>query len=357
MFCATAKQRAALCSASVPVTDPLAQDYAAWRRKKLRHVLAWSLVLFFLPIGTGSWEVVFEAETDASDDLSKIVDANISVGRLSVILMITAYVVITAFVPFCFLILAAWKWYRVRWSKRLACWAWIGWFFGPVPIFLVPGRWLLNVNESEAFRMSADEVRVILTFFLSSIFGLIPGILSASMTLKCFLPQSQLPGRLAVLAAPFCSVVYLLTLALVMRVTVHPELVAGLSLLAAAPWVYWVRSGALLRTDSAANASQTVRWISLIHTGLTLAGLVLLARFISDFPFVTWLLGKLSLTWFLRLLAGSIANRTLLMVVFCDYVVKLLYRSQQLRNTPPGQELEQRVAALGAAGYAAELTR
>src|SRR5689334_2258118 len=57
MFIATDKQKARLTRASKPVTDPLAQNYAAWRRSMLLRVLFWSLVPTLLGIASGFFEL------------------------------------------------------------------------------------------------------------------------------------------------------------------------------------------------------------------------------------------------------------------------------------------------------------
>lgn len=358
------RQRDLLENAPEPVTDPDAQAYAVWRKRMLWLVVAATILQviclgFNTTLTLGLDPLTIQVNSDGAPPETIEGPAKLKVHGawlvrgIALVLLIILLGLISGVLAFVLVLWAAWKWYKVRRSRRLARWAWFSWFFTPLALFLVPSAQFQDPNDPMGWIGTAEQLQAIVTFFLSSLFALLPAILGSARLLKMLLPESQLPGRLAVLTAPFGSVVYLLTLSLVLQVTQNPYLVGGLALLAAAPWAHVFWGSALVKAGTREEARRTVRRVYWVDMILTVAGLALLAFYFQASPVVGWLLGKLNLAWFLAFLGGSLANRTLLNVVLCDYVLMVLYRNQEslkaLAGTPMGVELEGKISALGVA--------
>ncbi len=222
-----------------------------------------------------------------------------------------------------------------------------------MPFVLIPYSWFPEAHGIDAWTTRGEQLWAILSFFLPSLFALLPAVLRASLRLKQVLPESQLPGRLATLSAPFCAVGYLLILSLLLQFTVHRYLVMGFAFLAVSPAPYWIWGNTLLRTETPTNARRTTRWIFLTRSGLTAAGLFCLGRFFWDIPYVDLVLERVNFIWFLGFLAGSFANRALLTVVLCDYLLALVHKhresARELTGTPLGAAVDDKIDALGKA--------
>ena len=107
---------------------------------------------------------------------------------------------------------AVWSWRRLGSSLRLARAAWVLWVLGPLPILLLPVAHLLHLSAADALKTSSHQVLYLLTVTAPAFFALLPGTLRAALVLERLLPESRAPGQITLLAAPACTVVYLLPL-------------------------------------------------------------------------------------------------------------------------------------------------
>jgi hypothetical protein len=112
----------------------------------------------------------------------------------------------------CLALVAIWSWRRLRTSSRLARAAWVLWVLGPLPVLLLPLAHLFNLSAEDSLKTSATQVRHLPTVLAPAFFALLPGTLRAALVLERFLPESRAPGQITLLAAPACTVVYLLPL-------------------------------------------------------------------------------------------------------------------------------------------------
>ena len=366
---ASPAQRAILENTTPPVTNPIAQDYAVWRRTMLRRVIV-GVILQTVLLGANFIAHIDEPtprerlEQHLPEEMrSKIKpappddpEAEFTPGALALIVLVSAIALASmwfAFLAFDLIVVAALSWRWVRWSRRLARWAWALWFFSPLPLALIPHTWLPQAHGIDAWTNRAEQIQATLSFFLPSLFALLPAVLRTALRLKQVLPESQLPGRLATLSAPFCSVGYVLILSILLQFVVDGYLVMGFVFLAISPAPYWIWGSALLRTETPENARRTARWIFWTCTALVGAGLFCLGRFFWDVPYIDLVLERLNFIWFLAFLVGGFANRALLTVVLCDYLLAAVHQqyesAKQWAGTPSGAALDEKMDALGKA--------
>lgn len=340
------RQRRRLERAHPPITEPLAQDYAAWRGSMLRRVLVGTVLQFVFtslggtgpdPTGVASGEELQEAGSGPGSSL---------IG-----LLLPLYFTGTGLLSFLLIAWAAIRWPQVRTSQRLARAAWFFYFFSPLLIFLIPPNLLVAAGDQDSLLFSLQQTWAIITFYGPGLFAFLPAVIRAALLLKRFLPESQLPGVLALLAAPFAASVYLLTLVICLQLTVNPALIVGLALITLGALLHLPYGPALLRRNPGPETRKTVGRLELLQAVLTIGGLALLALYVTEFPMLRRLLGNVSLAWFLGFIAGINANRTLLTVVLTDFLLSLLHQSQQaarqLAGTELGQALERKIDTLG----------
>ena len=108
-----------------------------------------------------------------------------------------------------------------------------------------------------------------------------------------------------------------------------------------------------MRTETPEKARRTARWIFWTRTVLVAAGLCCLGRFFWEIPYIDLVLQRLNLIWFLGFLVGGFANRALLTVVLCDYLLAMIHQhhesAQKLAGTPLGAAIDEKIDALGKA--------
>jgi hypothetical protein len=328
------------------VTDPLAQDYAAWRGMLLR----WTVLIVLAGAFLG-YKVDFVVG-DESNDIPHF--------GVFVVLILVLGLIVTAITGFLLLVYAAWKWHRVRVSRRLVAAAWVIQFLGPLLIFLIPVPHLLGLHGLEAVQFTALWIKTILMFYIPGLFALFPAVVRASLVVKQFLPESEVPGGLAVLASLFSALVYLVTLSVLVQISLNGYLVLGMVLLTASSLVYLVRVRALFKRHSPAEGRRIVRSVQWTSLTLTVAGSALLVQFALESPNLLWFVERVDVWMVLTFIVSTMSNRMLLTVVFADFFLIVLLRSWQSTRSISGTEtetlLDQKVAALlGALGQSSRL--
>jgi hypothetical protein len=172
----------------------------------------------------------------------------------------------------CLALAAVRSWRRLGTSSRLARAAWAVWVLGPLPVLLLPLAHLFGLSPADALKTSSTQVRYLLTAIAPAFFALLPGTLRAALVLERFLPESRAPGQITLLAAPACTVAYLLPLAVVAQLAFQPGLYLGLLLLASAPLVPLLAARRLLRRDAPDRAARLVRAIVVTQGALGALG-------------------------------------------------------------------------------------
>jgi hypothetical protein len=251
----------------------------------------------------------------------------------------------------CLALAAVWSWRRLGTSSRYARAAWVLWVLGSLPVQLLPLAPLFNLNVEDALITSANQVRALLTVTAPAFFALFPGTLRAALVLERFRPESRAPGQITLLAAPACTVVYLLPLGVLAQLAFQSWLYLGLLLLACSPLVPLLAVRRLLRRDTPDRAARLVRNIVVVQGALAALGVALIAGWLGENPLLRALLGQISLAWVLGLLAKVLASKWLTTVVVTDLLVSLLAQGREsarsLADTAEGQALAQKLDALG----------
>jgi hypothetical protein len=224
------------------------------------------------------------------------------------------------------------------------------WVLGPLPVQILPLAHLFNLNAQDSLKTSAAQVRHLLTVTAPAFFALLPGTLRAALVLKRFLPESRAPGQITMLAAPACTVAYLLPLGVLAQLAFQWELYLGLLLLAISPLVALLAARGLLRRDSSHRAAGLIRTIAVVEGAVGALGAALIALWLVEHPFLRDLLGQIDPVWLLGLAAKVLASKWLTTVVVTDLLVSMLYQvresTQSLADTAEGEALAQKLDAL-----------
>jgi hypothetical protein len=256
---------------------------------------------------------------------------------------------------------AVWSWRRLGTSSRLARAAWALWVLGPLPVLLLPLSYLFNLNVQDSLRTSAHNVGYILTVTTPALLALLPGTLNAALVLERFIPESRAPGQLTLLAAPACTVSYLLPLAILAQLAFQPWLYLGLLLLALSPLVPLLAVRWLLRRDTPDRAAGLVQTIVVVQGAMAAVGVALLVRWLGEHPLLRTLLGQISPVWVLGLVAKVLASKWLTTVVVTDLVLSMLYQgresAQSLTDMAQRQALAEKLDVLGHSLRPAEPTK
>jgi hypothetical protein len=251
----------------------------------------------------------------------------------------------------CLALAAVWSWRRLGTSSRYARVAWVLWVLGSLPVQLLPLAHLFNLSVQDALITSANQVRALFTVTAPAFFALLPGTLRAALVLERFLPESRAPGQITLLAAPACTVAYLLPLAVLAQLAFHWGLYLGLLLLAGSPLVPLLAVRRLLRRDTPERAARLVRTIVVAQGALGAVGVALVAGWLGENPLLRSLLGHINLVWVLGLVAKVLASKWLTTVVVTDLMVSLLHQAREsarsLADTAEGEALARKLDALG----------
>ena len=169
--------------------------------------------------------------------------------------------------------------------------------------------------------------------------------------LERFVPESRAPGQITLLAAPACTVAYLLPLGLLAQLAFHRELYLGLLLLAISPVIPLLAVRQLLRSNTPEQAARLVSIISLIRCLLATVGAVLLIAWVGGAPAASGTgsgRSMLSGWWVCRRILASMWMTT---VVVADLLVSMLHQGREaartLAETEEGDALHRKLDALG----------
>jgi hypothetical protein len=328
----------------VEATDPshpdaLPRTYAAWRCRTLAGAIVATAVGLVVHGPTG--EVRYEAGEWPSPWLV--------LGLVALVVGAFGPGLVGAWLA----LAAVWSWRRLGTSSRFARAAWVLWVLGPLPVLLLPLAQLFSLNPEDSLRTSASQVRHLLTVTAPALFALLPGTLRAALVLERFLPESRVPGQITLLAAPACTVAYLLPLGVLAQLAFQWGLYLGLLLLASSPLVPLLAVRWLLRRNTPDRAIPLVRTIVVIQTVLGALGVVLIARWLGEHPLLRDLLGRINAVWVVGLVAKVLASKWLTEVVVTDLLLSLLYQgresAQALADTAEGKALARKLDALGQA--------
>src|SRR5262249_60722183 len=115
-----------------------------------------------------------------------------------------------------------------------------------------------------------------------AVLALVPGLLRACVRIKRLLPESMLPGWFLVAAAPFNSLLVLVTVVALAQVAPSPLLVAGMLLWLAAPLAYLARAQTFTRPLGSANDLRSLARVQVVAWALILASAVCLIAYAAS---------------------------------------------------------------------------
>ncbi len=295
------EERAALAAAEKPVTDGLAQDYAAWRRSMLW--LAAAVMCANLVLKGIGWIESLAAEGQA---------AGVTLLTTILFAVIPASTVLT--------FLAAWWWASLRRSRRLARFAWFVLFLTPLAASAVPWIKIIDPDLDPQAQIGGGFVIGFLLFFYvaPAVVALCAGIIRSSMTVKTLLPESPAPGWAAVLFGPFYGLMLLSLLVLLNQMLGSAMLLFAIGAMVVAPLLYVWNARRVLRPHTPAEATGIVLGIRRKAAALNLVGVVLLS---------IWMLEHVpnaDVLDLLELVVGFLGSVLLLTVVAADFILAML---------------------------------
>ncbi|MFO0878942.1 MAG: hypothetical protein U0840_16490 [Gemmataceae bacterium] len=339
---ATSRERQLLEQQNPPIMDPLAQEYAVWRRRMLIWVALLTVGPLLLQALSGNFRIDLQWEEERE---------LIPLGVLAVFATVLIYVTAVGAAGLGMIVAAAWCWANVPRSRRLARRAWFISLFGVMPTFFVPWTWLFGLHGVDAIQTALTGVWTVLTIVVPALLGIVPGVARAALAVKYFVPESPVPGWLSLAAAPFNAMVYLTLLAITLQLVVDPWLVCGLALLAASPLLGLAQAKRLVVRCGVAEVRQRLSGLLRAQRALTGIGIVLIGVFIHTRPVLRELSSLIDLPWLCNMVLGVMASRTLVTVVLSDVILAGLYHAwlaqQESEGTVFLKVLDSRMRVLG----------
>lgn len=388
---ATDAERARLASGRYPVTQPLAQDYAAWRKSVLWVAAVVMAIYACLELGTlktvdstmeeQTYKVLREqakahgvdlpSREDIRERLKQVrnaegaTDAQILIPQtimknaelLDGIVIIPKLAVVTgAFL----MALAARSWADPRKSKKLSRLAWLIVFLTPFAITFLPITSMMDLDHipKEPKGLHEQITKFVGPLFALQVFmmigpkaiALFPGIIRSSMSLKTLLPESATPGWVMSIMGPMYALFLVVIMSTVNQVYGDILLIGGIMAFMVGSMIYALRAEKLVRPHTPEEVTSIVRNIRQQAAIANLVGAVLLGVFIFKIP-------ELSFLDAFSFLAGVAATVLLLTIVASDFVVALMAKSfrqaQEFAGSAMESQLDSRYDALEAAQFTA----
>lgn len=230
---ANKKEAEALAAEEIPVLSPIALDYSSWRRSLLMiSLLGLTLGLFLR--------------------LPSIFDSN-SVTWVIQIQQLALFFIQAGTALLCFL--AAKSWSNLAKSRSLARLAWLAQFVLPLVIFLLPFSFFIEE------KMLLVQIGLAALLALApKVFGLFPGLIRCSLTMKTLLPESSVSGWLAIIIAPLYMLLLFIAAIVALQLT-EVFLAAGLVLFSISLSIVIFKSEKLQEAQSQTDASSSIRSI------------------------------------------------------------------------------------------------
>ena len=313
-------------SSTEKVKSPLAQDYSSWRRSMLMICI---LVLFFSTLFNIS-DILLTLGQEDVHVVKKIQTVLIFFFQLGSVLLCAV---------------AARKWVDLRKSRSLARFAWLLQFVGPFLIFLIPLSLFVDDRKILA-QLGLGAVLVL----APKIFGLFPGLIRCSLTVKTLLPETSTPGWLGIIIAPTYSL--FLAMATITAIQTSEFIMAvGFALLAVSMAIVILRAQLLLKATDQKDASDIVKGTKRRQMIFQASGVACIgvSVFLQVENVDLSVINNLFLFFF-----SFIANVTLLTVVMSDFMLGMIRQGQlqavAFAGTPLEKSLNRRLDDLAACG-------
>ncbi|MDA7918249.1 DUF4339 domain-containing protein [Mariniblastus sp.] len=319
---ATEKERETLLSATPPISNPLAQNYSAWRRSVLTVT---SLLLVANALLTIQNFQLFPAEYGIYNRVMAFAyDAMLFGTKIISAVLVT---------------MAAFFWGDVKRSKKLARFSWIFLVFAPALLLAIPIEKLLDLDGGQTAYVASLLTVAVLLNFLPSVVGIFPGIIRALLTLKTLLPESQAPGWAVVIFAPIYSLFFIVALSISARFITAGMLFLGVVLLAIAPLTYVFQSRSLTASHDPSEASNMVRRLRRTSGVFTFSGIaIFLWLFLRNIGIEEWTFMTL-----IQTSSGLLSSILLITVVAADFCLAALRTGYEQSRSFYGSERQMRL--------------
>lgn len=275
---ALSAERDALRTARKPIENPLAQDYAAWRRAIL--YLAAVTMTIHAVVSFFGW--IEQLDTDTSGlDMAGMGD----MGAITKFVSSALYLRIPATAVL--IILAARQWTDVKASRRHTRIAGIVYFLSAVAIAAIP--WTSLAGEGQAGMPTEARMGMGLIFGLMLFAYVAPvpiavlsGVFRSSMVLKTLLPESPAAGWGAIIYLPIYLLVIVSLMVVLMQMMGGLMLTLGLASLLGGAIIYLKHAKSIVKPCSDAEVDGrivSVRSKALLFTAI---GIFLIIAFAWD---------------------------------------------------------------------------
>lgn len=273
-------------------SDKTLKNYLSWRRA----VVVWGAILLAIAFlfGLPNFFNSFDSSGGSSTKLPAF--KHFSNIILQIALVLAIYL----------LVKSHFSWLTLKRSRKQAWLAGAALFVVPFVVYLIPVRWFMSDTVSTAY---GDEATTAVSLGIEYSFALIPVVISifpaflrSSLVMKAVMPESTLPGWIALMIAPFNTLFFLIGLVLVMQIGNYSGIMtfAALSL---APVFILMHVKKLIRPNTPEIAAKVIKKI---RVGL----------------FVCYIIALIGVTWMLSSMIED--NVTLIISTVCSFFAKIL---------------------------------
>jgi hypothetical protein len=250
------------------------------------------------------------------------------------------------FVSLAFLVLAAKDWRDWRKSRKWAVIAVCAILLPQLLAMIIPWGSFMTFKHMEA--QGADAVKsaklgtqIIVLFYVLQIalpffYGMVNGVLRASLSAKTLIPASIVCGWGSMLLAITIAVPWFVIFSVVDQLELDAVVILGVFCLLAAPLSIIFRSRKLGLPLTPEEATPLVKRTKLVLTSLNVVGMAMILAYLSDKDLI-------SATDILTLIVHYLANLMMVQVVAVDLLVLLLDRAHRklAADSQPGEPLRQ----------------
>jgi hypothetical protein len=278
-------------------------------------------------------EEVKQAKTQIREQKDELIK-NLGESNVNVFDSLITGLWISLFVSLAFTVLAAKDWRTWRKSRKWALIA-VCCILGPQLLaMLVPWGSMMTFKHLEAQGATVEAIRstkigiqiivlaYVLNIALPFFYGLVNGVLRASLSTKTLIPASIVCGWGSMLLSITIAVPWFIIFSIVVQLELDALIVLGVLCLLAAPLSIVFRSRRLGVPLTPEEATPLVKRTKLVLTSLNVLGMAMILAYLSDKDLVTGL-------DILTLIIHYLANLMLVQVVAVDMLILLLERAHR----------------------------
>ncbi|MEX2213395.1 MAG: hypothetical protein WD768_04665 [Phycisphaeraceae bacterium] len=334
---ASTAERVKLASSAVPLTDPLVQNYAVWRKAVL-WIAAIALIIL---------QIVHLISFESAEEF-------VGPANKGVVDGVQILILLSGIVGTILIVIAAALWANVPLSKRLARWGWLIMFVMPFLLAIMPLTMLMDMGDLEGDALTKARMGVGLMiglYFFMQIgpkgLALFAGIIRSSMTLKTLLPESSAPGWATILFAPLYALFFVVITSFVIQIGGNVFLLLSCFCFITAPLVYVFKAAAIGKPQTGEEVTRVLGRIRMVVSILALTGTVFLIISLA-------VSGLFDFWEAFKFFLGFVSSTMALTVVASDFILALIFRSyeqgRKFQESPHRETLEAKFQALSTVG-------